>query len=754
MLPGNLMAGDTYAGDKDPSLSCPRGLESTFCNQNLGLLAPGYITNVDSNYTKSYTRDRNLYNGILKFNFQINQNNSLVLQYIASPQTTSGVTNLNPFNPIPGFLAFDQSDASFLGSSLDNTHDAMLHYVSKLADRRLQLDVLAGYHFENVTYTPTAAGNTPGAKYQTQQSLADFENIAPCLRTTVGNGAAFNPCPIENYSAGGWGYLEKYTIHRISAAAAATYFARLGGTHALKLGFDFEDNIYDHTKNFTGGSFNLISPGSIVSSGQYASRGPGGLNAPAIDRSTTGFTSSTTTLNYGAYLRDSYNISFIPGLTINAGVRYEAQQVKGADGSVQIGIYDNWAPRIGAIYDFTHKGRGKIFASYGWFYESIPLDINDRSFSGEGDVVGSPPPSGANCTPNAHGIYNLANCGPAVVTNAKVSGGVYSAVSPGIKGQYSEEVVAGVQYDVGLDLVLGASYIHRDLGRIIEDMSPDASVDFIIANPGSTPDQGLINDLQKQINATTSSEKKAELTRQLSLYRQINVGFPKPVRNYDALVLTATKRLSHNFLLLASYTYSRSLGNYPGLFQASDAQRDPNISTQYDFRELLINRYGPLPNDRPHILKLQGSYFVPFGANTMVFGLAFNMQSGVPIEVLGSNAIYSGSPETYILPRGSGGRTPTLTQFDLHVSYKRQLSRLFGFEVYGDAFNLFDQQEVTLVDQYYTTSNVNPIPNGKVADLANLKQTNGNAPLLNPNYGHPMQYQLPTSFRFGARLSF
>ena len=48
--------------------------------------------------------------------------------------------------------------------------------------------------------------------------------------------------------------------------------------------------------------------------------------------------------------------------------------------------------------------------------------------------------------------------------------------------------------------------------------------------------------------------------------------------------------------MLASYTYSRTVGNYPGLFQASNGQLDPNISTQYDLRELLVNRDGPLPN--------------------------------------------------------------------------------------------------------------------------------------------------------------
>jgi len=69
-------------------------------------------------------------------------------------------------------------------------------------------------------------------------------------------------------------------------------------------------------------------------------------------------------------------------------------------------------------------------------------------------------------------------------------------------------------------------------------------------------------------------------------------------------------------------------------------------------------------------------------------------------------------------------------------------------------FNLFNQQEVTAVDQAYTSSNVNPIQNGKVADLVNLKQVNGTQPLLNPNYGKPTSYQQPLSMRVGLRLSF
>src|SRR5262249_38411039 len=156
----------------------------------------------------------------------------------------------------------------------------------------------------------------------------------------------------------------------------------------LKLGLDFEDNIFKNSRNYTGGAaYRINSDGSIEVYREFASKSADYLTNPngaGIALPDTGFTATTSTLNYGAYLRDSYNVGFIPGRTINAGVRYEAQQVKDVNGQTVIGIYDNWAPRVGAIYDFTHKGRSKIFASYGWFYQSIPLDINDRQFSNEG----------------------------------------------------------------------------------------------------------------------------------------------------------------------------------------------------------------------------------------------------------------------------------------------------------------------------------------------------------------------------------
>jgi len=742
-IPAGFMG--AYAGDKDPSVTCPAWLDKRFCT------TPGFATvDLPDQFTKRYQTDTRLYNWIAKLNFQLDQNNALVLQYIGSPQTTSGILG-----------TLNGSEGQLLGSTFDNTHDALVHFTSKLADRRLQLDVLAGYHYEDLTPTPTAAGMGPGVLYGVNQDLATFEpGVTPCAPQTPSQGATFNPCPVLNYIDGGFGFLQHTTSQRISASASATYFARLGGTHAIKLGFDFEDDIYKDKRSYTGGAFYRVRAGGPEIYRQYGTKipenGPNGDGMVLLD----GFSATTTTYNYGAYLRDSYNVGFVPGLTLNAGVRWEGQQVRDINGVTQIGIYDNWAPRVGAIYDFTRKGRSKIFASYGRFYESIPLDINDRQFSGEGIIAGI----GQNCTANAQGRIDPTTCTGPKIGNADINGGSFGLVSPTLKGMYSEEVTAGLQFDVGLDMVLGASYIHRNLGRVIEDVSPDGGVNYIVANPGEPIDQGAVHDLESKISSLPPDPAscngnsgpncpRANAQQQLALYKDLSSGFAAPKRTYDALVLTASKRLSHNFIVLASYTYSRTVGNYPGLFQASNGQLDPNISTQYDLRELLVNRDGPLPNDRPHNLKVQGSYFIPVGASTFIVGAAFNAFSGSPIEVLGAHPTY-GRLETYVLPRGSGGRTPFYTQVDLHLGYKRQLSSLFALEATADVFNLLDQQAVTAVDAEYTTSSVKPIPNGTAADLVNLKTLAGGPPILNPNYGRATAYQAPLSMRFGLRLSF
>src|SRR5690606_9496521 len=103
-----------------------------------------------------------------------------------------------------------------------------------------------------------------------------------------------------------------------------------------------------------------------------------------------------------------------------------------------------FAPRVGLSIDPTGTGRMRVFGSYGWFFESIPLNINQRSFSQEGTTFryvddngelicwgedGNPLPGGTptddGCTYDRFGVL----------------GGSNSPVVNDLKGQYHEEVL-------------------------------------------------------------------------------------------------------------------------------------------------------------------------------------------------------------------------------------------------------------------------------------------------------------------------
>ena len=101
-------------------------------------------------------------------------------------------------------------------------------------------------------------------------------------------------------------------------------------------------------------------------------------------------------------------------------------------------------------------------------------------------------------------------------------------------------------------------------------------------------------------------QKDADMAQRRAEVYKAQALFPKATRDYHAITLTLQKRLSNRFSILANYTYSRLLGNYPGPFSPYNNQLDPNISVQYDIIDLTVNRNGPLNNDRPHNFKATG----------------------------------------------------------------------------------------------------------------------------------------------------
>jgi hypothetical protein len=401
------------------------------------------------------------------------------------------------------------------------------------------------------------------------------------------------------------------------------------------------------------------------------------------------------TENQGLYLQDSWKA--MSNLTVNAGIRYETQKVGDRFGAWQINLKDNWAPRIGAIWDPANNGRTKAYVNFGRFYESIPMDINIREFGGEISLdVNNFDPTGQHLTPNANAPAFSATKLP-----YRILGGGTVPVDPNLKGQYVDEYLIGYDYEVASNLAVGIKGTYRNLGRVIEDMLVPSQSNYFVANPGQGlgAEGGLLNPPAGQSDT---------------------VPVPKPTRKYTGVELHAQKRLSNNYQFFASYVWSRLQGNYDGTFQVSTGQLDPNINSAYDYADFEINNSSSsalLSNDRTHMFKIYGSYTIPSGmAHGLEIGLATHYYSGTPLTAQGYANSYR-NWEYYLTPRGSLGRGPADYEADFHAGLPIPVGA-GRVSLLLDVFNILNRQAKTALDQRYNLAS-DPICAGIPAALCN-----------------------------------
>jgi outer membrane receptor protein involved in Fe transport len=427
---------------------------------------------------------------------------------------------------------------------------------------------------------------------------------------------------------------------------------------------------------------------------------------------------------------------FAKNFQLSFGIRWDYQQSYSNDSSTYLkfnNFDDNAAPRFGFIWDFTGKGKGKVFANYAQFIETpIPLDLNIRA--GGGDVQ----------TDKNFNVDRLnAPAGslilPGVSTGSTNLGSDATPADPGLKPQSIIEYTAGFEYEVGGDVTIGTRGIYRAMRNVIEDGSFDDGDTYFIFNPG-------------RIGTGTTEENACAGDPATGRGPQC---FGRAQRFYRAVEFTATKRFTNNFQFIASYVFSSLIGNYEGLFRNDNGQSDPNITSLFDLQSLLNNTYGRLPNDRPHQFKFNGSYRTPW--NLLISG-NFYAQSGVPFNQLIPHPIY-GNNEGFGVQRGTAiiptvtavqtgfpnvvesvgsNRTPRTMNLDLGVYYPIKVGEGKELRLTGDWFNVFNSQRAVTLDQTFTI-------NSGVA---------GVPPVANPFYGSALLVQPPSSFRFGAKFTF
>jgi hypothetical protein len=183
------------------------------------------------------------------------------------------------------------------------------------------------------------------------------------------------------------------------------------------------------------------------------------------------------------------------------------------------------------------------------------------------------------------------------------------------------------------------------------------------------------------------------------LYNTANTGgkvYPqvKPVRDYDSVELSLTKRLANRWSMEAIYQWSRLWGNYPGLASSDEAgggtaRLSPNVNRLYDGPWMMYDTHGnevlgPLNTDRPHYFKLQPTYDFPWGTR---LGLNWYVRSGA---LFSKYISYQGYAWVFWEGRGSMGRTPTEQAADLLVQHDFKLGGSRRLNVNLNIANLFD----------------------------------------------------------------
>jgi hypothetical protein len=426
------------------------------------------------------------------------------------------------------------------------------------------------------------------------------------------------------------------------------------GAHEIKLGGDYQDARSHAVYSYSGGQ--LIK--------RYNDRGQTYYEHDFFAASPTDLTPVDSPVNprtkdYGIYAQDSWRV--LPGLTVNAGLRWDQEDIRDYRDVSVIKTTGEWQPRLGLVWDPGKDGRTKVYGFAGRFYYSLPADLSVRAYGASTNAT----------TFNFDSVSVVQNENVLGHETARIVGNALSEpVDVGLKGIYQDEYTIGVErlLDPTFSVALKGTY--RTLGRAIEDRCDldyfQESSSCAIVNPGSNGKYAR-GDFY---SCTGLDFPYDNCTDDRSTDRAVFGAAPTPEarRIYRGIEILGRSSLSEKFWLQASYLYSSVRGNYDGeVSQVLLPQTDPGINTDFDFPAFSHDAYGRLHQDRPHNLRFDGYYAMPW---RLWIGVQAYVQSGPPQSRVGYfNGALGGNARVELVPKGYEGRLPTAWEASLTVGY-------------------------------------------------------------------------------------
>jgi outer membrane receptor protein involved in Fe transport len=659
-------------------------------------------------------RNRRVVNYAAKGTWQIASGNRLDLSFFGDPSKgangpqRSGTTGVN--DPL-----LRQDQAGFSSIDKYGGHNQSLRYSGAFGPRWL---IEAGY---------ARAANDVIESPQANEWQVTDRTVTPNIRTGG----------IGLYDQGNRG------INNQLLAKATNIFAG----HQVRYGIQYQHVLFDNTIQRTGPTFILPNGEPTVTGAQISV-----LPDPAfgqiyrVTRANLTNVRHTTQNYFNVFLQDTWKIG--DRLTVTPGVRYERQTLAGSLTDLSLG--NNWAPRIGIVYDPTGAGRARLYANWGLFYAQIPNDLAARALSPDASVSRADYFDAALTRPVPEGTL------AASVTNHFQQAGLSADVlDPNVKASYLNEFLAGAEFQVAPSMSVGLRYIRRRIPRVLEDVQP---------YPLVACDYGTLTGNDELTQACSVDYVLTNPSASTPVLGGLGASFEDPIHHYDAVEFTADKRFSNRWSMQGSYRWSRLWGNYEGFYRDDNGQSDPGITSLFDFptndpsytalgaqfgyrgdiRFLGSAGAGPLPLDRPHQAKLFANYAFPMGLN---LGGGVTATSGRPLTALAANPSYASAGEIPETPRGQGFltadgfRTRAPFQYDtnLHADYSFRVGGNRRIVLLADVFNLLNTQ--------------------RIYDYNNWTESSFGA--SNPDFGQPYSavlglpaYQTPRQLRIGARVDF
>jgi len=424
---------------------------------------------------------------------------------------------------------------------------------------------------------------------------------------------------------------------------------------------------------------------------------------------------------YATYVQDDWRIG--NRLTINAGLRYDlvtnistldqsknpnfvAVQAAGAAGLLKsiVGLENfgktpqddrnNFQPRIGAVYDLrgdakdiVRAGWG-IYTDFGYTNSNVLFAATDSTGSGFGNTFNAQDPNGLR---NPDGsFYRSGQPLTNIASQNQVEPGPISLtgqwIDPRLQQPYQMQTNAGWSHELTSNTVISVDYINalgRDLNfrPRLNQRIPGTSIRRVsVLIPGG-------------LNPNTNTNRPA-LSRGRS--------------EYNALIVSARRRLSKGVDFVAAYTLSRGLSN---IGNASDELNTANIQNPNNpFDD--PRQFGPnVTTDARHRVNLSAVFALPYGFTVapvffyrsalpvfLIDGRDLNRDGDtldIPSEAFAVETVDAATGKSTVKSLGACntincGRGWPQSQMNLRVSKLFRLVGRSNIEAIAEVFNLFN----------------------------------------------------------------